>query len=118
MTDNFQNKLKKESRSEIRNPAFEGASISFKPTGGVWEYQIKLREFSDSGLGLLVKQDSDLLKQICVGDVFAVNYYENSVPMTVQHRTVKVRHISFPPTGTPENHMIIGLRFLEQDDDR
>ena len=118
MTDNFQNKLKKETRSETRNPASEGASISFKPPGGAWEYQIKLREFSDSGLGLLVKQDSDLLKQICVGDVFTVNYYEDTVPMTVRHKTVQVRHISFLPTGIPENHMIIGLRFLEQDGDQ
>jgi hypothetical protein len=116
MIDNIQNK--KESRSKIRNPAAEGASISFKPPGGVWEYQIKLREFSDSGLGLLVKQDSDLLKQISVGDTFPVNYHEDSVPMAVQHQTVQVRHISFPPTGIPENHMVIGLRFLEPDDDQ
>jgi hypothetical protein len=118
MIDNFQDKLEKKSRSKIRNPASEGASISFKPPGGVWEYQIKLRELSDSGLGLLVKQDSDLLKQISVGDVFTVNYHEDSVPMTVQHQTVQVRHISFPPTGIPENHMVIGLRFLEPDDDQ
>lgn len=118
MTDNSQDKLKKESRSEIRNLASEGASLSFKPPGGTWEYHIKLRDFSASGLGLLVKEDSDLLKQIKVGDVFTVNYHEDTSPVTVQHRNVQVRHIYFPATGIPENHMIVGLRFLEQNGDQ
>lgn len=115
MIDNFQDKLKKDSRSEIRNSASEGASISFKPPGGAWEYHIKLRDFSTSGLGLLVKEDSDLLKHIREGDIFGVNYHEDAAPRTVQQRKVQVRHISFPATGIPEKHMIVGLRFLEQD---
>lgn len=118
MIDSSHDKLKKDSRSEIRNPASEGASISFKPPGGAWEYHIKLRDFSTSGLGLLVKEESDLLKHIRKGDIFAVNYHEDTAPMTVQHRKVQVRHISFPADGLPEKHMIVGLRFLEQDGDQ
>lgn len=114
MTDNFQDKLEKDSRSEIRNPASESASISFKPPGGAWEYHIKLRDFSTSGLGLLVKEDSDLLKHVREGDIFAVNYHEDATPLAVQHWKVQVRHISFPATGLPEKHMIVGLRFLEE----
>ncbi len=49
MADSFQNKLKKESRSENRIPASESASISFKPPGSDWEYQIKLRDFQIPG---------------------------------------------------------------------
>jgi hypothetical protein len=114
MTDNFTDNPKKESRSEPRIPASEGAIISFKPPGSDWEYNIKLRDFSTSGLGLLVKEDSDLLKYIRVGDVFAVNYHEDSVPMArARYRKVQVRHISFPAAGRPENHRIVGLHFLE-----
>ncbi|MEX1300351.1 MAG: PilZ domain-containing protein [Desulfotignum sp.] len=113
MTDNFTDNPKKESRSEPRIPASEGAIISFKPPGSEWEYNIKLRDFSTSGLGLLVKEDSDLLKYIRVGDVFAVNYHEDGVSMArVRHHKVQVRHISVPAAGKPENHMVVGLSFL------
>jgi len=118
MTDNFNQNLKKESRSEPRIPASEGASVSFKPPGSAWEYHIKLRDFSASGLGLLVKDDSDLLTHLRVGDVFTVNYHEDSIPMaSVRQKKVQVRHISFPAAGKPENHRIIGLCFLEPDDE-
>jgi hypothetical protein len=116
MADNYKNKngLKKESRLEPRIKASEGGSISFKPPGSDWEYHIKLRDFSAGGLGLLVKEDSDLLKYIRVGDVFTVNYHEGAACMAVQPQTVKVCHISFPAGGLPEKHKIVGLSFFEQ----
>ena len=114
MTDNFQDNLKKESRLESRITASDDASISFKPPGSDWEYHIKLRDFSASGLCLLVKEDSNLLKYIRVGDIFSVNYHENSDPMAVRTQTVQIRHISFPASGIPEKHMIVGLSFFNE----
>lgn len=118
MTDKRQSALKKESRSEVRNLASEDASICFRPPGGEWEYQIKLRNFSDSGLGLLVKENSDLLKHICVGDVFAVNYHQGVASMKARNFTVQVRHISFSAAGIPKQHVIVGLYFLKRDDEK
>jgi hypothetical protein len=113
MTGNFQDNPKKEFRSEVRSLASEDASISFKPPEGQWEYQFKLRDFSASGLGLLVKETSDLLKHIRVGDVFPVKYYQGAAAMSSLNLRVKVRHISFPANGLPERHMVVGLNFLE-----
>lgn len=118
MTDKRQSALKKESRSEVRNLAAEDASISFRPPGGEWEYQIKLRNFSDSGLGFLVKENSDLLKLIHVGDVFTVNYYRGFASMTARNLTVQVRHISFSAAGIPKQHVMVGLYFLKRDDEK
>ncbi len=115
MTDNFNNNLKKDSRLNPRISAAEGASISFKPPGSDWEYHIRLRDFSAAGLGLLVNKDSDLLKYIREGDILSVDYHRDAVPMTVQPKTVKVRHISFPANGMPENHLIVGLSFCEKE---
>lgn len=114
MTGNFQDNPQKESRSEVRTLASEDASISFKPPGGQWEYQIKLRDFSASGLGLLVKESSDLLKHIRVGDIFPVNYHQGTAAMSARNFRVKVRHITFPATGIPKKHVIVGLYFLEK----
>jgi hypothetical protein len=114
MTGNSQNYPKKESRPKVRSLASGDASISFRPPGGQWEYQIKLRDFSDSGLGLLVRENSDLLNHIRVGDIFAVNYHQGTAAMTASNLRVQVRHISFPATGVPEKHVIVGLCFLER----
>jgi hypothetical protein len=113
MTGNFQDNPQKESRSEVRNLASEDASISFKPPGAHWEYQIKLRDFSVSGLGLLIHESSDLLKHIREGDIFPVNYHQGTAGMPARNFRVKVRHISFPANRLPEKHMIVGLSFLE-----
>ncbi len=68
------------------------------------EYHFKLRDFSASGLGLLVKNDSRLLKYIDTGDA--------ATPP--EHLKVQIQHISTPAGGKPENHVIVGLYFLEK----
>ncbi len=101
-------------RSEMRLPVLRSASLSLKPPGSEWTYHIKLRDFSSSGLGLLVREDSDLLKYIQVGDVFSVTYHEDTSPGTVRTETVQIRHISPPATGKPENHVIVGVSFCDR----
>lgn len=114
MTVNFNENPEKESRSEKRLPVLGSASLSLKPPGCEWMYHIKLRDFSASGLGLLVKEDSVLLKYIHVGDILSVNYHEDTSPRIVRNETVQIRHISPPATGKPENHVIVGVSFCDR----
>jgi hypothetical protein len=101
-------------RSEVRNTASDSASIAFKPPKAQLEYHFKLRDFSASGLGFLVKKDSDLLKFISTGDVLFIKYYKENVSAEPLHLKVQIQHISAPFSGKPENHLIAGLYFLEK----
>lgn len=103
-----------ELRTEVRKAASEFASIEFKPSTAALSYHFKLRDFSHSGLGLLVKKDSDLLKNIKAGDILPVKYHKGIATTESQHFKVQVRHISAPADGRPENHVIVGLLFLEK----
>lgn len=114
MTDKMQDNQHHAIRSEVRSTASEFASISFKPSGAALEYQFRLRDFSASGLGLLVKQDSKLLKHINTGDIVFAKYYKEDAATPPEHLKVQIQHISPPFSGKPENHVIVGLCFLEK----
>jgi|JFJP01.1.fsa_nt_gi hypothetical protein len=102
-----------ELRKEVRTAASEFASIEFKPSTAALTYHFKLRDFSHSGLGLFVKKDSDLLNNIKVGDILPAKYHKG-IATEPQQLRVEIRHISTPANGKPENHVIVGLLFLEK----
>ncbi len=106
-------KILKELRSEIRKAASEWASIELKPEGCPVDYQFKLRDISPSGLGVLAKKDSDILKYIAIGDVLAVKYHKGDATSFPQLLKVEIRHISEPADGKLKNHLVIGLLVLK-----
>lgn len=114
MVNHSQDNQQKKIRSEARSAASESASIAFQPPEAEMEYHFKLRDFSASGLGLLVKKDSRLLKYIHTGDVFPAKYYKGIAATPPEHLKVQIQHISAPAGGKPENHVIVGLYFLEK----
>jgi hypothetical protein len=103
-----------ELRLEIREAASEFAAVEFKPSTSALSYVFKLRDFSSSGLGLLVKQDSEFLKCIRTQDIMIIKYHKGNTATEPQYIKVQVRHISAPVNGRPENHMVVGLLFLEK----
>lgn len=116
MTDNSQGEKSRqqELRREIRKAASEFARIEFKPASADLSYHLRLRDFSDSGLGVLVKKDSELLTHLKTGDVLAMTYFKGSEAIPSQCLKVEIRHISDPAKGKPENHLIVGLHILER----
>ncbi|MEE4365311.1 MAG: hypothetical protein V2J08_15340 [Desulfotignum sp.] len=114
MVNKSQDNQQQALRSEVRSAASESASISFQPPKAEMEYHFKLRDFSASGLGLLVKNDSRLLQYIDTGDIFCAKYYKENAAIPPEHLKVQIQHISTPAGGKPENHVIVGLYFLEK----
>lgn len=104
-------------RSEIRQAASEFAAVEFKPSASTLNYLFKLREISSSGLGLIVKKNSDFLNHVRVEDILTVKFHKGSAAIPPQYFKAQIRHISEPVDGTPENHMIVGLLFLEKLDE-
>lgn len=117
MVNHSQDNQQQGLRSEERSAASESASIAFQPPESEMEYHFKLRDFSASGLGLFVKKDSRLLKYIHAGDIFSAKYYKGIAATPPEHLKVQIQHISAPAGGKPENHVIVGLYFLEKRQD-
>ena len=64
-----------ERRSEKRAEAERYYSVQFTAEGLVSLYQFKLWNISTKGMCILVKDDSEVLKHLSVGDTIEMTYY-------------------------------------------
>jgi hypothetical protein len=75
-------------------------------------YQLKIRDLSDDGVGIIVRQDSHLLLQIEVGQELVVKLIspEGCEGPSGQYQS-RVEHVTEVHEGPFQGHMIIGLSF-------
>ncbi len=103
-----------ELRSEIRDAAANGASVEFKPSKESMTYHFSLRDWSPSGLGILVQKDSTILGYVEVGQEVLLNFHRGDATLAPEQLKAKIRHISEPEEGLHPNHLIVGLSILER----
>ncbi|HCY85811.1 MAG TPA: hypothetical protein DHV36_11810 [Desulfobacteraceae bacterium] len=103
-----------ELRAEVREAAARGASVEFKPDKESMIYQFSLRDWSPSGLGILVKRDSDIFKFIRVGQKIDVKLHKGDATLDPNLLLAEIRHISEPSAGLHPNHLIVGLKILDR----
>ncbi|MCP4158997.1 MAG: hypothetical protein GY760_02890 [Deltaproteobacteria bacterium] len=97
-------------RSEKRDLASELSCVEFKPHLLQMSYKFKIRDISPSGMCIVVKESSDLLKYINKGDIYNMKYFpENEEPRILK---TEIRHISKSQNGKLEGHFLIGLLIL------
>ena len=100
-------------RIEPRSTGNENDSVEFTPGRDQMIYHFKLRDFSSKGFGIMVKEDSQVLKLLHKGDVFEMKYHPSEASVApVPHKT-QIKHISKPDPGTYKDHMLVGLLILE-----
>ena len=104
---------KKKLRAEVRTDSRNNASVEFIPGTNEMVYHFKLKDFSSNGFGILVRNDSNVLKHIKTGDILMMKYHpEEATANPVLHRT-QIIHISEPEPGKYKGHMLVGLLILE-----
>lgn len=100
-------------RKETRTRGRENASVEFTPGNNAIAYHFKLKDFSSTGFGIIVRKDSKVLKHIKSGDVLTMNYHpDKATANPIPHRT-QIKHISEPEPGKHRDHMLVGLLILE-----
>ena len=98
-----------EKRSEERTVADVYYSVQFHPKGLPSVYQFKIRNISSKGLCILIKEDSQVLEHITVGDLLEMTYYRNDSTMNTQIMKTRIKHISKGEPGLFEGHHLVGL---------
>ncbi|WDP91805.1 MAG: hypothetical protein HUN04_19660 [Desulfobacter sp.] len=101
-----------ELRADVREAAEKGGSIEFKPSENAMVYQFGLRDWSTSGLGILVRNDSRVLALIEVGQVISLKVHDPGGHVSDTPIEAEIRHISEPEDGRHPDHKIIGLQIL------
>jgi hypothetical protein len=101
-------------RLEPRVTKLPNHSAEFK-IPGVPVYQLKVRDLSVNGAGIVARTDSKILNIIRIGqelDVKLISHGESAGP--TGHYRSRIEHISEVKEGQYHGHMVVGMSILNQ----
>jgi len=101
-----------EARRKPRSKDLSNPMVEIKIPGNPI-YQLKVRDISDEGVGVLVRPDSKLLNLIDVGHEVSVKLVlpRNYRGPSGNFRT-RVEHITEIEEGPYQGHLVVGISFL------
>ena len=98
-----------EKRSETRVAPDQYYSVEFSIKGIEFTYQFKIWNVSSKGMCVLVKEDSDILSHLKVGDIIDMKYYQDDSFRPVEYLKTEIRHITKDDTGRFRDSYLVGL---------
>ena len=101
-----------ERRSEKRAIADRYYSVQFTTEGLASVYQFKLWNISTKGMCILVKEGSQVLKHLKVGDTLDMTYYLTDSQGAHEDLKTQIKHITQNKDGRFQGHYMVGLSIL------
>ena len=102
-----------EKRSESRSIIDRYYSVEFSIRDAAYVYQFKIWDISPKGMCVLVKEDSDLLNHLRVGDILDLKYYTTDSSKPTEYLKTEIKHITKDDTGRFKELYLVGLSILE-----
>jgi hypothetical protein len=103
-----------ERRAEPRVARLSNHRVEFK-FPGVPVYQLKVRDISDRGAGVVVKADSNFVAMIAVGQELTMRLLS---PVESKSRVglyrSRIEHISELESGRFKGHLVVGISLLNE----
>lgn len=81
-------------------------------------YMFKLRNISNNGLCILVKEDSAVLKRLKENDTLKMEYNLPESPGSSKFLKTRIREISNKNYGCFTGHSLVGLSIIDEHNDR
>ena len=103
-----------ENRAEPRTRPEKYHSIEFEVPESGYLYQFKIWDMSSKGNCLLVRDDSEVLKKIEVGDVFDMKLYPDDLSNPPEILKTKIMHITPGSREQFRGHHLVGLSILKK----
>ena len=103
--------MEKRSAKRALPTGFHGAEIKLT---GVPLYQFKLKDISDTGASLLVKEDSAMINHLEVGQSLKIKFHLKSRPDLNGYFESKIKHITKVEEGRYKGHYLVGVRILDK----
>ena len=101
-----------EKRTEPRRAPDKYHSVEIPVKGLPCTYQFKIWDRSSKGLCVAVREDSEFLKYLKVGDVFDMKYYGEDPREAAECLKTEVRHITKDEEGRFKGHYLVGISIL------
>jgi hypothetical protein len=105
-----------EKRSEPRSIIDTYYSVEFLLSDCSFVYQYKIWNISKKGVCVLVKEDSDLLNHVKVGDVLNLRYRPVDASRPIELLRTEIKHITKDEQGRFKGVYLVGLSILEEQD--
>ncbi len=99
-------------RSEERSLAERYYSVQFTTNGLASFYQFKLWNISTKGLCILVKEGSEVLNHLAVGDTIEMTYYMADGQGGQENFQTQIKHITKSEDGRFQGHFLVGLSII------
>ena len=96
-------------RSETRTIVDQYSSVELSISNLNYLYQFKIRETSQTGMGILVREDSVILKHLKVGDILNMKYYPLELSEQPEYLKTEIKHITKDDQGRFKGHYLVGL---------
>ena len=90
-------------------------SVEFSVEGLYFLYQFKLHNPTESSMGVRIRENSEIVGSLKVGDVIKMKYYPKDVLNPVKLMDTEIIHITKEEQGRFQGHYLIGLSLPHQD---
>ena len=100
---------------EHANPYY---SVELSINGLEISYQFKIWNTASTPMCVLVKEDSNILPRLKVGDTLHMKYYPTGPVYSPECLETEIRHITKNDQGRFRGHYLVGLEILEDRDQK
>ena len=99
--------------TEPKNRVNQYYSVEFAIEGLESACQFKIWNKSSTHMSILVKENSDVLPQLRVGDRLNMRYYSDNLVHPTEYLETAIRQISRNDRGRLKGHYLVGLELLQ-----
>lgn len=107
----------KERRSEPRKRVEQYHSAEFVFEGRELHYQFRIWDTASSSMCVLVKENSEALPLLKVGETLRVKYYSSDSQCPSETLQTVIRHVTRNDQGRFKGHYLVGLEIFPGDRD-
>ena len=104
-------------RAEPRSIDEQYSSVEFSLKDLTYLYQFKIWDTSQSGISILVKEGSEVLEHLQIGDVLDMKYYPKELSDEPVRLKTEIRHITGDVPERIKGHYMVGLSVCEKQED-
>lgn len=107
---------RKQKRSKPRTTIDEFYRVEISKTGLDYAYHFKIWNISKHGICILVKDDSELLNHLKVGDILDLKYFKDAPAKQEKLLKTVIKHITKDDQGLFKGHYLVGLSMILSSD--
>jgi hypothetical protein len=104
-----------ERRSEVRTLIDKYFSVEFSKKGLDSLYHFKIWNISAKGMCIVVREDSDIINHLSVGDILDMKYYPVEESSPAEYSKTEITHTTKDDDGRFKGHYLVGLSILKSD---